>query len=64
MLTSVPPGAAVFINDRKWPENTPAQIGLAPGTYTVAVERDGKRVSERVQIRNGTTTYLRMPIQP
>src|SRR5579864_1545851 len=38
MLTSVPAGASISVNGRKRPEVTPAQITLAPGTYTITVE--------------------------
>ena len=64
MLTSVPPGAAVYINGRAWNQSTPAQISLAPGTYNVTVEKNGKRASDRVEVRNGSTTYRKIPLEP
>lgn len=62
MLSSAPPDAAIFIDDRKLSQSTPAQISLAPGTYNITVEKNGKRISERVEIRNGGTTYRKIPL--
>lgn len=63
MLSSVPPGAAILVNERQVSQTTPAQLNLAPGTYTISVEKDGKRKSETVEIRNGGTRYLRVPME-
>ena len=30
--------------------------------YTITVEKDGARVSDRVEIRNGSTTYRKIPL--
>ncbi|HWQ55335.1 MAG TPA: serine/threonine-protein kinase [Bryobacteraceae bacterium] len=62
MLSSAPSDAAIYIDDRKWSHSTPAQISLAPGTYNITVEKNGKRISERVEIRNGSTTYRKIPL--
>ncbi len=62
MLSSVPAGAAIFIDGRRWNQNTPAQIALRPGTYKITLEKDGARVAESVEIRNGSTTYRKIPI--
>ena len=61
MLSTVPPGANVFVNDRMLTELTPAQLSLQPGRYTIAVERDGTRKSQEVVVKNGATNYLRIP---
>jgi serine/threonine-protein kinase len=54
MLTSDPPGAAVLINGKRSPQVTPAQIRLAPGSYSVTVEwKDGKQATRTVQIKDG-----------
>ncbi|MGA2197109.1 MAG: protein kinase [Bryobacteraceae bacterium] len=54
MLTSQPEGAAVLVNGRRYTEATPAQINLAPGTYSITVEwKDGKQSTRTVEIRNG-----------
>jgi uncharacterized membrane protein len=63
MLTSEPAGAAIFLNEKPMPQKTPAQIKLAPGTYNVRVEKDGLRKSEAVEIHNGETHYLKIPLQ-
>jgi serine/threonine-protein kinase len=63
MLTTEPAGAAIFLNDKPMPQKTPAQIKLAPGTYSVRVERGGLRKSDTVEIHNGETRYLKLPLQ-
>lgn len=57
MLTSTPPGAAVLVNGTRQSQLTPAQIALAPGSYTITVEwKDGKKATRTVQIKD-TITY-------
>ncbi len=63
MLTSEPAGATIFLNDKPMPQKTPAQIRLAPGTYNVRVERGSLRKSGTVEIHNGETHYLKIPLQ-
>ncbi|HTP34786.1 MAG TPA: protein kinase [Candidatus Acidoferrales bacterium] len=53
MLSSEPRGASITIDGRQIPEVTPAQISLTPGTYTVAIEKDGVHASERIEIKSG-----------
>ena len=54
MLTSDPPGAGVLINGKRWPDPTPAQIRLAPGSYSITVEwKDGNKATRSVQIKDG-----------
>jgi hypothetical protein len=54
MLTSQPEGAAVLVNGKRYTQSTPAQINLAPGTYSITVEwKDGKQATRTVEIRNG-----------
>jgi serine/threonine-protein kinase len=54
MLTSDPPGATVLINGKRSPQATPAQIRLAPGSYSITVEwKDGKQATRTVQIKDG-----------
>jgi serine/threonine-protein kinase len=64
MVTSVPVGAAIFLNDKPTQKTTPAQLSVVPGTYNVRVEKDGSRKSESVDIRNGETRYLKIQLQP
>ena len=63
MLTSAPGGAVIYLNDKLIPQTTPTQLSLAPGTYNVRVERNGIRKSESVEIRNGETSYIKIPLQ-
>jgi len=63
MLTSAPGGAAIYLNDKLIPQTTPTQLSLAPGTYNVRVEKNGIRKSESVEIRNGETSYIKIPLQ-
>jgi hypothetical protein len=63
MLTSTPPGATVFIDDKQDPQTTPAKLTLPPGTYNVTVEKDGHRSSQSVVIRNNNTSYVKISLQ-
>jgi hypothetical protein len=63
MLTTSPPGAAITINGRRWNQATPAQVTLAPGTYTVTFEKDGKQATRSVEVRNGAINYLKVPLE-
>jgi serine/threonine-protein kinase len=53
MLTSVPQGAKVLVNDKPIGQLTPARIPLAPGSYKITVELDGRQASQTVQIGAG-----------
>jgi len=64
LLASVPEGAAISVNGRSIAQVTPAQIPLAPGTYTIAIEKDGKQSSAKVEIRNGAITHQRIVLEP
>ena len=63
MLTSAPGGAAIYVNDKLIPQTTPTQLSLPPGTYNVRVEKNGVRKSESVEIRNGVTSFIKIPLQ-
>ncbi len=64
MLSTTPAGATIYIDGKKWSSVTPAQINLAPGQYTIVVEKDGKRSDpEKLEIRGGATSYLRIPLE-
>jgi serine/threonine-protein kinase len=64
LLASVPDGAAISVNGRRIPQVTPAQIPLSPGTYTIAIEKDGKQASATVEIRNGVISHQRIVLAP
>jgi serine/threonine-protein kinase len=63
LLASVPAGATISVNGRPIPQVTPAQIALAPGTYTIAIAKDGKQASATVEIRNGAITHQRIVLE-
>jgi serine/threonine-protein kinase len=63
LLASVPAGAAISVNGRPIPQVTPAQIPLSPGTYTIAIEKDGKQASATVEIRNGVISHQRIVLE-
>jgi serine/threonine protein kinase len=62
MLTSTPPGASILVNGKPVPETTPAQLPLAPGWYTISVQKNGLQSVSRVEIRNGDTKLLRVTL--
>jgi serine/threonine protein kinase len=54
MLTSEPKGAMVLVNGKRYPQLTPAQISLTPGSYKITVEwKDGKQSTHTVEVHNG-----------
>ena len=63
MLTSAPGGAVIYLNDKLIPQTTPTQLSLPPGTYNVRVEKNGVKKSESVEIRNGVTSFIKIPLQ-
>ncbi len=63
MVTSTPPGAAVFIDNKRQPQPTPSSISLPPGNYSVTVEKDGQRKTQQVDIREGITV-LKVTLEP
>jgi serine/threonine protein kinase len=63
MVSSVPPGATITINGHQWNRVTPAQVSLAPGNYTVTVEKDGKRATGRVDVRAGGLSPLKLYLE-
>jgi hypothetical protein len=64
MLSSDPAGASVEVNGRRVPQTTPAQIPLAPGSYQITVEKDGRQSTSTVEIRNGEIKSLRVVLGP
>jgi serine/threonine-protein kinase len=63
MVTSSPTGAAVLINGKSSKYHTPAQISLAPGSYQITIEKDGRQASRRVDVRNGAINYLKITME-
>ena len=52
-LTSTPRGASIRIDGKPVPQFTPAALKLAPGTYSITVERNGASKTQRVQVNDG-----------
>ena len=62
MLTTTPTGASISVNGKKLTQTTPAQITLAPGSYAITVEKDGKQVTRSVDVHNGLS-YLKLQFE-
>lgn len=48
LITSVPPGADIFIDGQKIPQKTNAKVPLAAGTYQIRVVKEGVGEAEQV----------------
>jgi serine/threonine-protein kinase len=62
MLSSTPPGASILVNGKPVPETTPALLSLAPGTYTISVQKNGSHSVKTVEIHNGDTQVLKVTL--
>ena len=62
MVSSDPLGATIVVDGRKLSQLTPAQLPLAPGTYHITVEKNGKQGSRTVEVRNGVINYLKVEL--
>jgi len=60
MLSSVPEGATVTVNGKRIPQVTNTQLQLAPGSYRITVEKDGRQGTGTVDIRNDEIRTLRL----
>ena len=60
MLSSVPEGAAVTVNGKRIPQVTNTQLQLAPGSYRITVEKDGRQGAGTVDIHNDEIRTLRL----
>jgi len=59
MLTTTPGGATISVNGKRLAQTTPAQLALAPGNYTITVEKDGRQVTRTVDVHDGIS-YLKL----
>ena len=59
MLTTTPSGASIAVNGKKVAQTTPAQLALAPGSYTITVEKDGRQVTRTVDVHDGIS-YMKL----
>jgi serine/threonine protein kinase len=64
MISTVPQGANIYVDDRLMGSMTPAQITLPGGSYNIKVELNGMRKTERVTIGNGNTTFRKFILNP
>jgi serine/threonine-protein kinase len=64
MISTVPQGANIFVDDRLMGSMTPAQISLPGGSYNIKVELNGMRKTEHVDISNGNTKYMKIILNP
>jgi serine/threonine protein kinase len=62
MLTTDPAGAAISVDGRKLAETTPAQLRLDAGSHQITVEKDGVSKTEAVEIREGVTNFVKIPL--
>jgi serine/threonine-protein kinase len=62
MVTTIPAGATVRINGKAIAQLTPAQVSLAPGTYSVTVEKNGRSQTQKVDMTE-SLLYLRIPLE-
>ena len=60
MLSTVPEGAAVTVNGKRISQLTNTQLQLAPGSYKIGVEKDGRQGTGTVDIRNDEIRTLRI----
>ena len=63
MLTTNPAGASVLVDGKLIQQVTPAAIDLAPGSYSITVEKGGRTQTQRVEIQQ-SLIYLRIPMNP
>jgi len=61
-VTSSPAGATITINGKRFPQTTPAQIPLPPGSYRVLVEKNGAQNASALELRNGETKVLKVSL--
>jgi len=62
-VSSDPTGAAIFLNGQPTSQITPFHFTLPPGTYNVTLEKNGIQKSKSIEIKNGETTYQKIPLQ-
>jgi serine/threonine-protein kinase len=52
-VESNPPGAQIYINGQLQSQTTPATLPLAVGRYTLAVEKNGRRAEQPIEVHDG-----------
>ncbi|HEY3823413.1 MAG TPA: serine/threonine-protein kinase [Bryobacteraceae bacterium] len=61
MLTTNPSGASIRVDGKLIQQLTPAAITLAPGNYTITVEKGGRTQTQRIEM-DQNTQYMRIPL--
>jgi serine/threonine-protein kinase len=64
MISTVPQGANIFVDDRLMGSLTPAQISLPGGSYNIKVVLNEAKKTQRIDISNGNTKYLKIFLNP
>jgi serine/threonine protein kinase len=62
MLSSTPDHATVTVNGRRYDQLTPATLTLAPGSYQITVEKDGRQFTDTVVVKEGLTVYRKVTL--
>jgi serine/threonine protein kinase len=62
-ISSDPPGASITLNGQSTSKVTPSQFNLPPGTYNVRLEKNGIQKSISIEVKNGDTTFQKIPLQ-
>ena len=62
-ISSDPPGASITLNGQATSKVTPFQFNLPPGTYNVRLEKNGLQKSISIEVKNGETTFQKIPLQ-
>lgn len=62
MLSSVPKGAAILVNGKPTGRVTPADLPLAPGSYKITVDLNGRQATQTVQVGAGIS-YLKFTLE-
>jgi serine/threonine protein kinase len=58
MVQSHPDGATILVDDRRWPQPTPAQLTLAPGRYRLTLEKGNLKAFQTIEVRDGDLRHL------
>jgi serine/threonine-protein kinase len=63
LVSSVPPGAVILVNGKRVSGTTPTQLALAPGSYEITIEKDGRESTNKVEIGTGEVKSLKVIIE-
>jgi hypothetical protein len=62
-VSSTPPGATIFLDNKELSQKTPAVLSLPEGIYHVEIERDGRRVARDVPVATGEMHSLDLTLR-